>query len=348
MNEVATPEKLNQPISLSIVIPVYNGGEKFRLCLLSLQEFAPSSVEVIVVADGDTDGSRNLVTEFGYQLHINDSSQGPAVARNTGAKIARGEIIFFMDADVTINRNTIPQIIDFFAHHPQIDAIIGSYDDSPGADNFLSQYKNLFHHYTHQRSKEIASTFWGACGIVRQDVFHQVGGFNESYRLPSVEDIEFGYRLKEAGYSIGLCKDIQVKHLKEWRVVSLLKAEVFQRAIPWTILLLKYDQVINDLNLGFTSRISIILVYTLILFSLLSLWWQYSIFIVLMNALLLLTINLNVYYFFYNKKNLFFSFLVIPWHWLYYFYGGLGFLIGWIITKWRKYSHSNLKIKNVT
>jgi hypothetical protein len=49
--------------------------------------------------------------------------------------------------------------------------LIGSYDDAPGANNFLSQYKNLFHHYTHQTGSEEASTFWGACGAIRRDVF---------------------------------------------------------------------------------------------------------------------------------------------------------------------------------
>lgn len=322
--------------NLSIVIPVYNGGENFRRCLSSLKEFASEEVEVTVVADGDTDNSRNLVTEFGYQLLVNDTSKGPAYARNRGAKQAKGKLVFFMDADVTINEHTIPRIISFFNDNPKIDAVIGSYDDTPFAPNFLSQYKNLFHHYTHQKSSQTASTFWGACGIVRKDVFLKVGGFDESYRLPSVEDIELGYRLQQAGYSIALCKDIQIKHLKEWRTVSLLKAEIFQRAIPWTVLLLKYKQIINDLNLGLSSRLSVILVY-LLLFSTLLMWlWPPSIFVTVLSLLLLLIINFDVYYFFLKKKNVFFSLLVIPWHLLYYLYGGFGFAFGWVLYQWRK------------
>ena len=52
-------------LTLSIVIPVYNGGEKFRQCLVSLQQFMPAGIEVIVVADGETDGSGDLAEAFG-------------------------------------------------------------------------------------------------------------------------------------------------------------------------------------------------------------------------------------------------------------------------------------------
>ncbi|WP_373479351.1 glycosyltransferase family 2 protein [Geminocystis sp.] len=318
---------------LSIVIPVYNGGENFHFCLDSIKEFAPSSVEVIIVADGDTDGSRNLATEFDYQLLVNNISQGPATARNMGAKIAKSDLICFFDADVTINQNTIPLIVDFFAQNQDISAIIGSYDDAPFADNFLSQYKNLFHHYNHQKGKENASTFWGACGIMRKKIFLEIGGFNENYRFPSVEDIELGYRLIKAGYEIRLCKDIQVKHLKKWTVISLLKAEIFYRAIPWTVLILKYQQIVNDLNLNWLNRFSIILVYFSILFILLSFWQKIFIPLILLNIIILLIVNKNLYQFFWQKKGLLFALKVIPWHFLYFFYGGLGFVIGFFKFK---------------
>jgi glycosyltransferase involved in cell wall biosynthesis len=94
-------ENIDKNLSLSIIIPVYNGGDNFRFCLESIKQFATSQVEVIIVADGDTDGSRDLASEFGYQLLINPISKDPATARNMGAKIAKGDLICFLDADIT-------------------------------------------------------------------------------------------------------------------------------------------------------------------------------------------------------------------------------------------------------
>ena len=131
---------INNCQDLSIVIPVYNGGENFHKCLSSIKKFAPSDIEIIVVADGDTDGSRNLAEKFTTKILINDIPNGPAKARNLGSKIATGDFIFFMDADVTINENTIPKIREYLRENQEIIAFFGSYDDSPGANNFLSQY----------------------------------------------------------------------------------------------------------------------------------------------------------------------------------------------------------------
>ena len=316
------------PISISIVIPVYNGGDAFRHCLVSIKESLRSPDELIVVSDGDTDGSWQVAEDMGAKVLRLPGPGGPARARNIGTKAAKGDIIFFVDADVTLHPNTLSLVEQRFQQRPDLAALIGSYDDAPGADNFLSQYKNLFHHYTHQTSSEIASTFWGACGAIRRPIFLAVGGFDERYTKPCIEDIELGYRLKQAGHDIRLYKDIQVKHLKRWQPISLLRAEIVYRALPWTALILSKQRFEADLNLSHTNRVSVIGVFSLIL-SLMAgffvpwLWWM-SVTI----SLGLLLINFNVYRFFYIKRGWWFTLRVIPWHWFYFFYGGGAFAYG--------------------
>lgn len=328
-------------LKISLIVPVLNGGENFRQCLQSVSKVADKLLEIIVIDDGSTDDSGRLAAEFGAKVITFPSPGGPARARNKGAEIAQGEILFFIDADVTLTGETIDRLITAFSDRPNLDALIGSYDDSPGASNFLSQYKNLFHHYTHQISSEEASTFWGACGAVRKEVFWAVNGFDERYRYPSVEDIELGYRLKQAGYQIKLDKTVQVKHLKHWRVGSLLRAEIFFRAIPWTELLWRDRQFSNDLNLKNSSRLSLILTYLLV-FCLIGGWWWSILWLVgLAVGLTLLLLNLDLYRFFLQKRGILFTFGVIPWHWLYFFYGGIAFAIGTI----RYYLYHKLKIR---
>ncbi|WP_040695481.1 glycosyltransferase [Nodosilinea nodulosa] len=324
---------VSPPPFVSIVVPVHNGGTAFKACLHSLEKFLPSpdqvTTEVIVVADGCTDGSDRLAEQFGATVLRTEHPGGPAQARNLGARQARGEILFFIDADVTIHPATVAQMAQMFIGDQGLAAAIGSYDDAPGASNFLSQYKNLFHHYTHQTGHEEASTFWGACGAVRREIFWATGGFDERFRQPSIEDIELGYRLKQSGHRIQLCKNILVKHLKRWEPVSLLRAEFFYRALPWTTLLLQQrHMLVNDLNLKVSTRVSIGLIFTIAGAMGGSLFLYQAAYLAGALALILLLINWSVYQFFYSKRGLAFALKAIPWHWLYFGYCGLAYGLG--------------------
>jgi glycosyltransferase involved in cell wall biosynthesis len=317
--------------NLSIIIPVYNGGAAFRLAIDSVVAYAGPRVQVIVVVDGGgvEDGSAVYARHCGAEVICLPQNQGPALARNVGAQVARGEILFFMDADVTLRPDTLGYVIQMFQINPELGALIGSYDDQPGSPNFLSQYKNLLHHYTHQQGRDEASTFWGACGAIKRSLFLSIGGFNEAYRYPSIEDIELGYRLKAAGHQIRLCKHIQVKHLKRWDLRSLLRAEIFYRALPWTELIWRDRTFVSDLNLDASSRLSVVSVYGLVSKLVASLMGWGAVWpLALMFGALLLGLNAPVYHFFHQKRSLWFSLRAIPWHWFYYGYSGYAFVVG--------------------
>jgi len=324
-------------LPISVIIPVRDGGLIFRRCLQGITEASPSSTEIIVVADGDTDGSWRVAEEFGVKVLRIPKPQGPARARNLGAQAAQGDILFFLDADVVIHPDGIRQVEATFRNDPQLTALFGSYDDEPGENNFLSQYKNLFHHYVHQISREEASTFWSGCGAIRRRVFLELGGFNEAYRKPCIEDIELGYRMKQAGHRIRLSKELRVKHLKRWNIRSLLKSDFFDRALPWTELVLRDRNFINDLNLRISSRLSVILIYVLLLTLIGGIWWNWSFGVAGGLALMLFLINIPLYRFFFQKRSFGFMLGTIPWHWLYYFYSGLAFAIGFSRFSFSRY-----------
>jgi glycosyltransferase involved in cell wall biosynthesis len=317
-------------LTCSVIIPVHNGGPYFRTCLSKLAEAVPEATEIIVVADGDTDGSWRLANEYGAKVIRIPESGGPARARNLGARAAQGDILFFVDADVAVCPEAIGYVINIFQEHPYLAALIGSYDDAPGSPNFLSQYRNLLHHYVHQTGSEEAFTFWGACGGIRREIFLAIGGFNEHYRRPSIEDIELGYRLKAAGYRIRLCKMLQVKHLKNWDAVSLLRADFFYRALPWTELILRNGKLTNDLNLQVSSRVSAMLAYGILGCLVMAWQWLGFLAIAVVCALFLFVLNSGLYRFLARKQGFWFALRSIPWHWLYYLYSGLAFAIGTI------------------
>lgn len=317
----------NTPIS--VIIPVYKGGDKFQRCYLNAIAALSHEDELIIVIDGDRAGTP-LPRETGQtRIYQTPERGGPAVARNLGATVAKHDILFFVDADVAIQPDALNQVKQTFARYPEISALIGSYDDEPSEKNFLSQYRNLLHHHVHQKGNPDAATFWGACGAIRSDVFHNIGGFDETlYDQPAIEDIELGYRLKAAGFHIRLEKQLQVKHLKHWSIVTLLKTDLFQRAIPWTELILHHKNLLNDLNTDTGNRISVLLTFLiLILLPLATI--QPVIFVILAGlTTALFWQNRDTYRFFYKKRGFWFTCRVIPWHWLYFLYSGIGFIGG--------------------
>jgi glycosyltransferase involved in cell wall biosynthesis len=320
-------------ISLSVIIPVYNGGEKFRRCLASLTASSQQADEIIVVGDGDTDDSCLLAKAFASHVFRLPSTKGPARARNFGAAQARGQILLFIDADVMVPPQLIEMVRRAFKGEPEIDALFGSYDDEPLELNFLSQYRNLLHHYVHQHGREDASTFWAGCGAIRRDTFLSIGGFDESYTRPSMEDIELGYRLKKAGCRIKLCKSLHVKHLKRWSLVSMLRADFFQRALPWTQLILSEGKFINDLNTSMAGRASVVLTLILIGLLLVSCWEPLALAGVGAAAVNLFILNAPLYRFFARKRGWFFAFQAVLCHWLYFLYSGVAFVTG-IVQFW--------------
>jgi glycosyltransferase involved in cell wall biosynthesis len=254
------------PSKISVVIPAYNGGTQLHQCLNAIARLATAPSEIIVVDDGSTDGSIQKAATRGVRFFKISGRQGPAAARNIGAQAATGDIIFFLDADVCVHEDAIERVAAAFAD-PTIDAVIGSYDDDPSSRDFLSQYKNLMHCFVHQNASSEASTFWSGCGAIRREVFLDMSGFDASYKRPAIEDIELGYRLRRAKRRIVLDRDLRVKHLKKWTFWGLLKTDVLDRGIPWTELILRDQRMPNDLNLEISQRVSIGLVYLMLVYA---------------------------------------------------------------------------------
>jgi len=320
--------------TLSLIVPVYNGGDNFRLCLAALRRLDPAPDEIIVVVDGATDDSAKIAMEYGAHVIRQPVCGGSAQARNAGAQAARGDILFFVDADVVVHPDAVAQVLLAFAQDSDLAAVFGSYDDTPAAPGFISQYRNLLHHYVHQTSHEEASTFWSGCGAIRHTVFTALGGYDEHYERPMIEDIALGYRLKQAGYRIHLRKTLLATHLKPWNAATMLKTDFFYRALPWTALILRERRLINDLNLRLSSRVSVILVYLLLATALLG--WLLPILwsIAALASLGLMALNLDFYRFLLRKRGLGFALRAIPWHWLYFGYSGLAFGVGVLRYLW--------------
>lgn len=318
-------------VTLSVIIPVYNGGSAFKRCLEAVQASNYPPHEIIVVDDGSTDDSAHWARELGCDvLSTGSPKRGPAFARNVGAGYASGDVLMFIDADCAPLPDTFGSAAAYFERPDRPDAVIGTYDDAPGDSGFLSQYKNLMHAAVHRSSAGQVSSFWAGCGAVTRSAFVKVGGFDSvRFARPSIEDIEFGYRLTDAGGSIWLDADLHVKHLKRWTPISLLRTDLFDRAIPWTRLLLETKRREVNLNLQWHHKLSALFVVLFLTAALgLVLSAIPAAIIMLLAAAGLLILNRDLYQFFAQRRGVLFALRSIPWHWFYYVYSSLGYVIG--------------------
>ena len=316
---------------ISVIVPTYNDARNLRDCLAALRVAATSDTEIIVVDDASTDESAAVAERARTRLLRLPKNSGPAAGRNRGAESARGEFLFFVDSDVAIAPDAVRRVLAVFDGQPDLAAVFGSYDASPNAPGVVSQYRNLLHHFVHQQGNPEASTFWAGCGAIRRSVFVQVGGFDEGhFRRPAVEDIELGYRLRQAGHRILLDKRLQGTHFKVWTLRSLLITDIRARAVPWSRLILERQISANDLNLKPSQRVSALLV----LFSLGCLLLAPFRPVLLAPAVtaLLAVVGLNraLYGFFLRRRGIWFSSSAILLHLLYYVYSTVSYVSVWV------------------
>ncbi|MDF1844570.1 MAG: glycosyltransferase [Rubripirellula sp.] len=260
-------------VDVSVVVPVYNGEKDIEECLAKIQCSRDCSFEIVVANDASTDRTAEIAERMGARVITLEEQSGPAAARNHAISACRGDLIVFVDCDVRIAENTLQQFQTQFEKNDWV-AAFGSYDQNPKAGNLVSTYKNLMHHFFHQRSAREAQTFWSGCGAVKKSVFEQTGGFNEQFARPSIEDIEFGMRLKEAGRPIGSLPHIQVQHTKRWTLRNLVYTDVFLRGIPWTRLMLRAGNLQNDLNVSGSQRACVFIAGLIVVALALVAWFQ--------------------------------------------------------------------------
>ncbi|MFN0178743.1 MAG: glycosyltransferase [Gemmatimonadales bacterium] len=321
---------------LSVIVPVYNGRDVFSQCLTALaaSDLPREFWELVVVDDASRDDSVERAVPFADTIaRLGPRPAGPSYARNRGAEVARGEVLVFIDADVCVHPDTLRRFAWAFAEDPTLAAVFGSYDDRPAAEGFVSQYRNLLHHYVHQQNAGPAETFWAGCGAVRREAFAEVGMYDEwRFSRPQVEDIELGHRLRDQGYRIELKPEIQGTHLKRWTFRGMITADMKDRGVPWSRILLERDQNSGGnqaLNLKLKEKVFTVLAWAGLLPLIPALIWRDLRWLLVSVALALVVLvgNVPLYRFFRRTRGLLFTLGVLPLHLLYYILNGFSVLV---------------------
>jgi GT2 family glycosyltransferase len=215
---------------ISVVIPTHNGAATLGVCLDSLRASSRPPDEIIVVDDASSDGSAESARQFGCRVVRLAENVGAARAKNRGAAVVTGEIIFFTDDDVIVSRDCLARVAEDF-DDPRVDGVVGLLDRQIPFDDFASHFKNLWMRFTYERlPRERIGLFYTSIAAMRREVFQRLGGFDENYRGASIaEDTEFGQRAWAAGHLIRLDPRVVVTHCKRYTLREVLVTD-FLRA----------------------------------------------------------------------------------------------------------------------
>ena len=246
--------------AVSIIVPAYNAEATLPECLRALKAAMHPTDELILFDDGSTDSTRGIAEAAGARIISNAGKpKGPAHGRNKAAANANKPYLMFVDADVIIHQDTIDRLVEEVERTGAV-AAIGSYDDHPCSRRLPALYANLRHHFVHQAGNREATTFWSGIGLMRANVFREFGGFDDVlFAHPSIEDVELGMRLINAGKRIRLVPEAQGTHWKDWTLWRVWHTDVVRRALPWSRLIADGQVAEADLNLAKKERVLAVL-----------------------------------------------------------------------------------------
>lgn len=234
----------SSPLLVSVIIPNHNGAKTIARCLEAAFASDHPDFEVIVVDDASSDGSAEIVARFPCRQVRLRCRRGAAGARNSGAAQARGELLFFTDADCLLRADTLAAACRAIATHDPTTVVGGTYTPRPADDSFFSLFQSVFIH--HSETKRIEDPDYAATHAlaIRAETFQRHGGFAEAF-LPILEDVEFSHRLRRAGCRLVIDPAVQVQHVFNFNLLrSLRNARI--KAMYWTLYSLRNRDLLAD------------------------------------------------------------------------------------------------------
>ncbi len=188
---------------VSIIIPAYNAEETISATLESVWQQTHAPLEVIIVDDGSTDRTAEIVRRQGSRLRYQwQNNGGPAAARNRGITMAATDIIAFLDADDIWPRHALGLLVQHLVERPSVDIVQGHMQDMwPGTqpgDNTLDP-------------RRLGPNIGSA--IFRRSVFARVGEFNPQLRRG--EDFDYWIRIREHNISRFVIEDVTLLYRRK-------------------------------------------------------------------------------------------------------------------------------------
>ncbi len=188
---------------ISMIIPSYNEEKNISNCIDSIHasDYPQSKIEVIVIDDGSTDNTLNVMKSYDGIKVLKQDHKGKSEALNLGVKFAKNEFIMVIDADTVLDKNCINELLK-----PLIDSNIGATTGTSkvkNSGNIWTIFQNIEYHYNNLIRKSFSSVFnngiwfFGALACYRKTVLEKIGHFKKD---TLTEDMDIALEIYEAGY----------------------------------------------------------------------------------------------------------------------------------------------------
>ncbi|MFN2136895.1 MAG: glycosyltransferase family 2 protein [Candidatus Promineifilaceae bacterium] len=227
---------------LSVIIVSYNTRELLRACLDALlaADPPPGGLEIIVVDNASRDGSQEMVRQAfpAVSLLVSETNLGFSAANNRGAAAASGRALLFLNSDTELSPQALVQPLAYLDTHPGVGAITvrlvypSGERDPDNHRGFPTPWNAVCHFsglsklfpgsprfngymlsYADFESTHSVPVIAGSFMMMPRAVFDELGGWDEDYFFYG-EDIDFCYRIRQAGYEIIYYPHVTVLHYK--------------------------------------------------------------------------------------------------------------------------------------
>lgn len=211
----------NYQYKAAVIIPTRGGASKLHYPLDSLSRQTEKNFQVIVVIDGDIDGSADIVQKYvdsgklNIELIVFDENQGRVSALNSGYNSADAEILIRCDDDIQVKSDYIAQHISYHAEDKEVGVmglVHNKFPDTPHARAYGYYRDKKFREEAYSSSGDKIWHYWAANCSMSADTFKKIGGYDQRYRRYGWEDVDMGYMLYKAGIKLVLAPELEVNH----------------------------------------------------------------------------------------------------------------------------------------
>lgn len=183
---------------VSVVLSVYNGQDYLRPALDSLINQTLADREIVVVDDGSSDGSAEILASYGNQLRIHrQANQGQTRALNTGLRLARGKYIARMDQDDVADPERLQKQVEFLEAHPEVGLLGTAYHEMDATGQFFRTVRPPTDDKPLRTTIVKYNPFMHSAVMFRRDLLEQAGYYDESEQYRHFQDLDLWIRLAQ-------------------------------------------------------------------------------------------------------------------------------------------------------